>query len=162
MSLGRVLPVLVGSILAGAAVSGSSTPAKSSYSRGSASKTSFLDRTLDQNIKKGFEGMGRYAQQSVMENMKNYGQTNVAPKRISVAGKVGGTPSFTAQKVNLVVPGSTNQKVLNKYGSAMQNKIFQQIMTNALRNSPRLGRTINLASNKIDVKSRINPETVKI
>ena len=44
----------------------------------------------------------------------------------------------------------------------MRSELFNQIVSASLKSSPRLGRTINLAQSGIKVKSRINPEIVKV
>ena len=44
----------------------------------------------------------------------------------------------------------------------MTSPVFQQILTASLATSPRLGKTISLDPNKaINVKSRVNPQTLK-
>ena len=91
------------------------------------------------------------------------GGSNVTAPRIG-GSKVGdSTPlSCKAGSVDLKLPGSSNERVLQKASAAMRSELFNQIVSASLKSSPRLGRTINLAQGNIKVKSRINPEIVKV
>ena len=83
-------------------------------------------------------------------------------ERIGGSKVAEGTPlSFKAGAVDLRLPGSANDRVLQKTNAAMRSDLFNQIVTASLKASPRLGRTINLAQKNINVKSRTNPQVLK-
>tara|TARA_R100001015_G_C4605754_1_gene160810 strand:- start:206 stop:760 length:555 start_codon:yes stop_codon:yes gene_type:complete len=111
-------------------------------------------------------GISDYAKAGFTKSLEGMAGTSVTAADLARIGgsKVGtGSPlSFKAGAVDLKIPGSSNEKVMQKVQAAMQSQLFNQIVSASLKSSPRLGRTINLAQQNIKVKSRINPQTVKV
>ena len=159
--------------VAGANVIGGST-ATSSLSRGTTStksKSSALSNFLDiQDTTAGkltdkfTKGISNYATIGFMKGLEQgFGGSST-----SKVARVGGSRvdsssplSFKSGSVDLRLPGSTNDRIIQKANAAMKSDLFNQIVSASLKSSPRLGRTINLAQKNINVKSRVNPQTLK-
>jgi len=158
--------------VAGANVIGSST-ARSSFARNQTTKKSssaisnFLDiqdTTAGKYVDKFTSGISEYAKAGFQKGLEQGfgGSSMPATARIGGSKVAEGTPlSFKAGAVDLRLPGSANDRVLQKTNAAMRSDLFNQIVTASLKASPRLGRTINLAQKNINVKSRTNPQVLK-
>ena len=158
--------------VAGANIIGSST-ARSSFARNQTTKKSssaisnFLDiqdTTAGKYVDKFTSGISQYAKAGFQRGLEQgFGGSSMSPTaRIGGSKVAEGTPlSFKAGAVDLRLPGSANDRVLQKTNAAMRSDLFNQIVTASLKASPRLGRTINLAQKNINVKSRTNPQVLK-
>jgi len=170
MSFLKVALPFIGSLAAASALSGASSTPKGPYGSASSSAKSsgFLAETFgvekDSTLYKGVRGIADYAKQGFQANLKSMTSSSVTANdlRRITAPKVGSGGSFKVTSSDLKLPGTTNSRVLGKMDSAMTSPVFQQILTASLATSPRLGKTISLDPNKaINVKSRVNPQTLK-
>jgi len=124
------------------------------------------DTKVGTGLEKFIGGVKDYSTKALVKGLAERGLgggSSVTASRIG-GSKVGdSTPlSFKSGAVDLKLPGSSNERVLQKANAAMRSELFNQIVSASLKSSPRLGRTINLAQSGIKVKSRINPEIVKV
>ena len=124
------------------------------------------DTKVGTGVEKFIVGVKEYSTKAFLTGLQERGLgggSSVTAQRIG-GSKVGdSTPlSFKAGSVDLKLPGSSNERVLQKANAAMRSELFNQIVSASLKSSPRIGRTINLAQGNIKVKSRINPEIVKV
>tara|TARA_Y100001937_G_C7063770_1_gene305010 strand:- start:381 stop:896 length:516 start_codon:yes stop_codon:yes gene_type:complete len=170
MSFLRVALPFIGSLAAASALSGTSSTVKGPYgSSKTASKSSgFLSDTFgldkDSRLYKGVKGIANYTKQAAMSNFQSMAESSITAQdlRRITAPKTGSAGSFNVTSADLKLPGINNSRVLGKIDSAMTSPVFQQILTASLATSPRLGKTISLDPNKaINVKSRVNPQTLK-
>ena len=159
--------------VAGANLIGSST-ARSSFARNTTSSKksgSALSNFLDIQdtpaggyVDKFTSGISKYATKGFVKGLEQgFGGSTTSPTlRVGGSRVDDGSPlSFKAGAVDLRLPGSTNDRVMQKANAAMKSELFNQIVGASLKSSPRLGRTINLAQKNIKVKSRTNPQTLK-
>jgi hypothetical protein len=170
MSFLKVAIPFIGSLAAASALSGTGPTAKGPYSsaNSSAKSSGFLADTfgVDKNssLYKGVKGIANYTKEAAMSNFKSMAQSSITANdlRRITAPKTGSSGQFKVSASDLKLPGINNSRVLGKMDSAMTSPVFQQILTASLATSPRLGKTISLDPNKaINVKSRVNPQTLK-
>tara|TARA_R100001086_G_scaffold244604_2_gene174565 strand:- start:1692 stop:2216 length:525 start_codon:yes stop_codon:yes gene_type:complete len=124
------------------------------------------DTSLGRGIDKFVGNVAQYNKAAMTKMLQERGLgggTTINVPRIGGSKVESGSPlAFKAGAVDLKIPGSSNQRVLQKASAAAKSELFNQIVSASLKSSPRLGRTINLGQKNIKVKSRINPETVKV